>query len=72
VPLGNEPTAALRGLADDAAAASYSELPPADDAVRRAAAAAQSVEVAIRSTATPRQRLLWTIDPRPLFSRRRA
>ena len=35
-------------------------------------ASAVAVETAVRDCASPRQRLLWAVDPRPLFSRRRA
>jgi transglutaminase-like putative cysteine protease len=72
VPLREESATALSALATDAAAASYDEGPPAPESVARATAAAEVVEGAVRAGASLRQRLLWAIDPRPLFSRRRA
>jgi transglutaminase-like putative cysteine protease len=72
MPLVREPAAALATLADDATAASYSPAAPPPESVVRAQEAAAVVESAVRDIATPRQRLLRAIDPRPLFSRRRA
>ncbi len=72
LPLVHEPATALATLADDAAAASYASVPPEAESVKRAEVAAATVESAVRDHATARQRLLGAIDPRPLFSRRRA
>jgi hypothetical protein len=72
VPLPDAPSAALVALADDAAAASYGAALPAAESVDRAETAAASVTSAVREVATTRQRVLFALDPRPLFSRRRA
>jgi transglutaminase-like putative cysteine protease len=72
VPLPAQPASALSSLADDAAAASYGAAVPEASIVVRAQDAAVTVETAVRERAGARQRLLWAIDPRPLFSRRRA
>jgi transglutaminase-like putative cysteine protease len=72
VPLAGPPASALSNLADDAAAVSYGATPPEPASVARAATAAATVEAAVKDAVSPRRRLLWALDPRPLFSRRRA
>jgi transglutaminase-like putative cysteine protease len=72
VPLPEIPAGALLTLAGDASAASYSAVLPEAERVDRAQAAAAEVESAVRETVSARRRFLWAIDPRPLFSRRRA
>jgi hypothetical protein len=72
VPLAEAPSGALATLADDAGAASYGADQPSAESVQRAEAAATTVTTAARDAVTARRRLLWAIDPRPLFSRRRA
>jgi hypothetical protein len=72
VPLPTEPATALGTLADDAAAASYDAELPEHESVSRAETAAATVEAAVRAGASRWQRAWWAIDPRPLFSRRRA
>ena len=72
VPLVAETAGALATLADDAAEASYASGAPDETAVMRAEHAAAAVEDAVREQATTQQRVLRALDPRPLFSRRRA
>jgi transglutaminase-like putative cysteine protease len=72
VPLRPTPATALVTLAEDAAAASYGAGTPDSEVVERAQHAAATVETSVKEAAGPRRRLLWAIDPRPLFSRRRA
>ena len=58
---------ALATLARDAAAASYSPAPLAEETAERARASADTVEAAVNGMATRRQRMAWTLDPRPLL-----
>ena len=66
-PEGDVSSALLR-LAGDATTANYgaSELPL--DVVDRAEAAAAVVEEAVMAQQSRRQRVLWSIDPRPLVT----
>ena len=68
--LPTDVAAVMADLAGDAAAASYAAVPVLDDAADRAARHAATVEHHLRSRASRRQRLVWTIDPRPLLPRR--
>jgi transglutaminase-like putative cysteine protease len=64
--LPDEAAEALTTLAGDAAEASYGAGPVADETADRAARLAVAVERSVAGGATKRQRLLWSIDPRPL------
>ena len=73
VPLPGPAAAALQALAGDAAAASYGAGPVTGATVGRAVAAADTVEDAVRESASAAHRLLWAVDPRLVlgYSRRR-
>jgi transglutaminase-like putative cysteine protease len=72
LPLRQGPSTALAGLADDAAAASYSSEAPDAESVTRAHAAVATIEASVKEDAGVRRRILVAIDPRPLFRSRRA
>ncbi|HVE45585.1 MAG TPA: DUF3488 and transglutaminase-like domain-containing protein [Acidimicrobiales bacterium] len=57
---------ALRALAGDAAAASYSERELGPEVAARAQGSAAVVEAAVRGAASPAQRVARAVDPRPL------
>ncbi|HEX9969792.1 MAG TPA: transglutaminase-like domain-containing protein, partial [Acidimicrobiales bacterium] len=65
--LGSGPAEALQRLAADAVVANYAGEAPESDAVSRAMAAAVVVEQALKQAASTRQRVLRTLDPRPLL-----
>ena len=67
--LQGDVSSALFRLAGDATAANYgaNELP--SEVVDRAEAAAAAVGEAVMAQQSRRQRVLWSIDPRPLISR---
>jgi hypothetical protein len=57
----------LAELADDAAAVSFSGAATPLEAASRAERAAARVEAEVAATASPWQRLRWSLDPRPLL-----
>ena len=62
---------ALLSLAGDATTANYGSNEVPSDVVDRAEAAAAAVEEAVLAQRNRRQRVLWSIDPRPLVTSRR-